>query len=250
MPNAIEVTDLWHEYRKPGSVSTPVLKRISFSVKSGEFICIAGPSGCGKTTLLHLMASFLPIQRGGVLLNQKPIDEPCVDRVLISQESSLFPWKTVLDNVAFGLKANGIAAAERRERAGVYLELVGIQDFAGFYPNQLSGGMRQRVALARALVVQPAVLLLDEPLASLDWQSRQQMQERLLDIWSTLEQTIVMVTHDIEEAIFLADRIFVLGSRPSSIRKEFDVAAPRPRDDASRYLDSSLSLRQEICNLL
>lgn len=170
--------------------------------------------------------------------------------MLISQESSLFTWKTVLDNVAFGLKANGIPAAERRERAGVYLELVGIQDFGGFYPNQLSGGMLQRVALARALVVEPSVLLLDEPLASLDWQSRQQMQARLLDIWSKLEQTIIMVTHDIEEAIFLGDRILVLSARPCSIRKEFDVATPRPRDDASRYLDRSLSLRQEICGLL
>ena len=195
-------------------------------------MALVGPSGCGKTTLLRLIAGLEAPTRGRVLLGPDAVAGCSPERTLVFQEYSLFPWLTALDNVAFGLRVAGLPRGERRQQALALLESLGLGEFASSYPHQLSGGMQQRVAIARALAVSPRVLLLDEPFASVDALTRSQLQEELLRTWQLHQQTILLVTHSIEEALRLADRVIALSPRPGRVRAEFRLPLPRPRSAA------------------
>jgi NitT/TauT family transport system ATP-binding protein len=205
------------------------LQDISLDVRSGEFLCIVGPSGCGKSTLLHLIAGLDKPSGGEILLNGRPVSSPGPDRILIFQDHGLFPWLTVRQNVEFGLRVKGIPKQELRERVRHFLQLVQLSQFADSYIHQLSGGMRQRVALARSLAMQPDVLLMDEPFAALDAQTRDLLHDELERVWRETGQTIIFVTHNVREAARLGDRIVVLSFRPGRIKREFQVELPHPR---------------------
>lgn len=208
-----------------------VLNGIDCTIASGQFVCIIGPSGCGKSTLLSLVAGYATPSSGAVLVNGKPVSRPGPDRVMVFQSPALFPWLTVEGNVAYGLRlhVNRAASSQWRERVAQLVRLVGLQGFERLYPTQLSGGMRQRVEIARALAVNPEILLMDEPLGALDALTRLSMQSELTRIWQETRKTILFVTHDIEEAVILADRVIVLTVRPSSVGDDIAVDLPRPR---------------------
>jgi NitT/TauT family transport system ATP-binding protein len=198
-------------------------------VHTGEFVCIVGPSGCGKSTLLHLIAGLQQQTYGRILVDGKPVQGPGTDRIMIFQEHGLFPWLTVGQNVEFGMKMKGVLAAERKEKTHYYLRLVHLAKFENSYIHQLSGGMRQRVAIARALATEPDVLLMDEPFAALDAQTRDLLHDELERIWSETGRTIIFVTHNVREAIRLGDRVVLLTFRPGRVKSEFPVELPRPR---------------------
>lgn len=205
------------------------LRRIDLTIGSGEFVAILGPSGSGKSTLLELIAGLEEKSTGQVLLDDVPVNAPIPNVVMVFQEHSLFPWLTVEDNVGFGLKMKGVKAAERAQRVKAVLERVRLARFAKHYPHQLSGGMKQRVALARALVESPDLILMDEPFAALDFQTRVLMQRFLLEVWQEFKATIVFVTHHIDEAVMLADRVLVMSASPGRIIEEVAIDLPRPR---------------------
>jgi NitT/TauT family transport system ATP-binding protein len=205
------------------------LDNISLEVKPGEFLCIVGPSGCGKSTLLHLIAGLNPQTSGKVLVDGAPVSGPGTDRILIFQELGLFPWLTVGGNVEFGMKMKNVPKAEREEKVQYYLRLVHLSKFRDSYIHQLSGGMRQRVALARALATEPDVLLMDEPFAALDAQTRDLLHDELERIWAETGRTIIFVTHNVREAVRLGDRVALLTFRPGRVKQEFSVSLPRPR---------------------
>ncbi len=207
----------------------PVLDDISLTVGEGEFVCLLGPSGCGKSTIVHLIAGLEQPDGGAILVDGKPVDGPSPDRVVVFQDAALFPWLTVLGNVEFGLTMAGVAPKERRSRALEYIRLVHLSRFVHAYPHQLSGGMRQRVAIARALAIQPKILLMDEPFAALDAQTRAVLQNELLEIWELARPTIFFVTHNVREATGLADRVYVVSARPTRVRDVERITAPRPR---------------------
>ncbi|MDP9252503.1 MAG: ABC transporter ATP-binding protein [Chloroflexota bacterium] len=202
----------------------------TLDVAEGEFVAIVGPSGCGKTTLLNAIDGLLPLTSGTLTLNGKQIDRPGHDRAMVFQQPSLLPWRTVMGNVVYGLELLGIPKGEGRSRAKRFIELVGLSGFVESYPLELSGGMQQRANLARALAVDPEVLLLDEPFAALDAQTRETMQQELLRIWNETRKTAVFITHDIVEAIYLADRVVVFSARPGHVKEIVTVDIPRPRD--------------------
>ncbi len=206
-----------------------VLREVSLDFGSGEFVSIVGPTGCGKTTLLRAMAGLTRPTAGEVWMEGRPVTEPGPERGLVFQEYALFPWLTVSQNIAFGLDAAGVKGPSRSERVSTYVEMVGLQGFEDYRPRQLSGGMKQRVAIARALATGPAVVLMDEPFGSLDAQSRCDMQTELLRVWEQTHQTIVFVTHSVEEAVFLADRVIVLSARPGRILADLAISLPRLR---------------------
>jgi len=203
------------------------VRDVSLSVETGEFVAIVGPSGCGKTTILNMIAGFLPISGGEILLDGKAVSGPGPERGVVFQSFALFPWKTVLDNVGFGPKMRGLAKAECDRIAREYLELAGLSHAAERYPNELSGGMQQRVGVVRALANNPEVLLMDEPFASVDAQTRMTLQEELTRIWQERRPTILFITHDVAEAVFLADRVIVLSK--GLVLKELAIDLPRPR---------------------
>lgn len=205
------------------------LRNINLTVKKNEFVCVIGPSGCGKTTLLHMIAGFEKLDTGSIILNGKEVTGPSPDKGVVFQESSLFPWMSVLDNVKFGLKVQGISTNEQERIAREYITLVGLSSFEHAKPHELSGGMKQKAAIARTLALDPELLLMDEPFASQDEQTRQRLDNELLNIWKKDMKTVIFVTHNIEEAILLADRIIVLASRPGEIYWEEQVKIPRPR---------------------
>jgi len=205
----------------------PALDRVSLDVAAGEFLCIVGPSGSGKSTLLRVLAGLHRQSAGEVRIEAEHPGAPLT--AMVFQEHALLPWRTVLDNVTFGLENRGVARAERDARAGDMLALVGLTRFARHYPHQLSGGMKQRVGIARALATDPEVLLMDEPLAALDAQTRTIMQEELLRIWATLGKTVIYVTHSLEEALLLGDRVVLLTARPGRVSRVFPVDLGRPR---------------------
>lgn len=224
-----------------------VLREISFRVEEGQFCCVTGPSGCGKTTLLRIIAGLLAPAKGSVLMNGIP---PSCDRGEIGfvyQEGALFPWRTVEGNIAFGLETRGIRSPRRDELVERYLDLAGLREFRGYYPRQLSGGMRERVAVARALAHGPRLLLMDEPFASLDALSRNAMQAELLRLWEAEKKTVVFVTHNIDEAVFLSDMVVVLAGRPGQVQEIFPNRLPRPR---RRTEGSFVKLRESILDLL
>ena len=205
------------------------LDGIDLKVRAGEFLCIVGPSGCGKSTLLHIITGLHRPTSGSVMVDDKLVDSPSTNRILIFQELGLFPWLTVAQNVEFGLKMAGLRRSERREKTAHYLRMVHLSEFGDSFIHQLSGGMRQRVALARALATEPDVLLMDEPFAALDAQTRDLLHDELERIWKETGRTIIFVTHNVREAARLGDRVIVLTFRPGRIKREFVVDLPRPR---------------------
>ena len=209
-----------------------VVDDVSYSINDREFVSVIGPSGCGKTTMMNIVAGFMQPSAGTVTLDGKPIAGPGPDRGVIFQEYGVFPWLTVKDNIAFGLKlaANKVGAAEREEICQRYMRLMGLADFSGAWPRMLSGGMRQRLALARAYAVKPQFLLMDEPFGALDAQTRSAMQDLLLQVLATEGKTVMLITHSVEEAIYLSNRIIVMTARPTRIREIIEVPFPYPRD--------------------
>jgi NitT/TauT family transport system ATP-binding protein len=213
------------------------LSEISFDVAEGQFVSILGPSGCGKSTLLYIVGGFVDATSGSVRVSGAPVTGPGPDRGPVFQEFALFPWKTVLGNVMYGPLQQGLSKAQAAARARELLELVHLTKYESFYPKELSGGMKQRVALARTLAYQPKILLMDEPFGALDALTRKHLQNELLEIWERDRKTVMFVTHSVEEAVFLSDRIFVMTNSPGRIRKVFDVALPRPRVRAELLVD-------------
>jgi len=223
--------ELQHVYKsfQHNSQTVDVLHDITMVIEQGEFVSLLGPTGCGKSTLVHLIAGLERQDAGQVLVNGKPVAGPGPRRAVVFQDAALFPWLTVLGNVEFGLRMAKMPKAERQVEAMAYVKLVHLSKFASAFPHQLSGGMKQRVAIARALVLQPAILLLDEPFAALDAQTRAVLQNELLEIWQLARPTILFVTHNVREATGLADRVYVISSRPGRIRDVQAVSVPRPR---------------------
>ncbi|MBD2864526.1 ABC transporter ATP-binding protein [Paenibacillus oceani] len=224
-----------------------VLSDIDFTIEKGEFAAIVGPSGCGKSTVLRMIAGLETASEGQVLANGQRIQKPDPQRVLIFQEHALYPWRTVDDNVGFGLELAKVPAKERRIRVNEVLEKVGLSGFQSYYPSQLSGGMKQRVSIARALVLNPEVLLLDEPYGALDAITRLTMQNELIKLWRGSGMTVLLITHDIDEAVYLADTIYVMSPRPGRITEKFQTAMLRPRD---RNSSEFVKLRHQIMDSL
>lgn len=216
--------------------SYKALDDITLTIKKGEFVSLLGPSGCGKSTVLNLVAGFDTQSEGIIQVNGKKVTGAGADRVVVFQEHGLFPWLTVLDNVAFGLRQKGIPKKERHEMAMEQIKSVHLSRFADRYPHELSGGMKQRAAIARALAMDPEILLMDEPFAALDEQTRLILHKELEEIWMRTRKTILFITHNIREAVILSDRVLVMSTRPGTIKKEFSVKAARPRDSADSVL--------------
>ena len=230
--------------------TTQVLDSVNMQIKPGELTCLLGPSGCGKSTLLNIIAGFVKPTAGYVMVDQHQVKKPGADRGVVFQQYSLLPWKTTFQNVELGLKIKGVPKAERKDMVDEYLNLVGLVKYRNAYPNQLSGGMQQRASIVRALVNSPSVLLMDEPFAALDAQTRHMMQELLLTIWSTLKTTVIFVTHDIEEAIFLGDRIFVMGVQPGRIKAELTIPLARPRHVDDLITPEFTRLNRQVFELI
>jgi len=228
----------------------PVLEVERFAAREGEFITIIGPSGCGKSTLLHIMGGFIPADAGTIRVYGNAVNGPGPDRGMMFQEFALFPWKSVAGNIAWGLEAQGWEKQRIEETVNKSLDMIGLADFRNHYPAELSGGMKQRAALARVLAFDPKVLLMDEPFGALDAQTREVMQEELMSLWELTKKTVVFVTHDIDEAVFLADRVVVLTARPARIREEIKIDLPRPRDIAVRKSVKCLEYRNYIWDLI
>jgi NitT/TauT family transport system ATP-binding protein len=227
-----------------------VLDDITFGVDERSFVAICGPSGCGKSTLLRLIHGLQKPDAGEIRVRGELVTAPRLDRGMVFQNHNLMPWRTVVRNVEFGLEALGLSKDERRRRAMAWLDKVGLADFAGYYPAQLSGGMQQRVGLARALALDPQLLLMDEPFGALDAQTRVLLQEELERIWEAEAKTVVFITHDIEEALFLSDRVIVMSARPGRIIADIPVEAPRPRRDTWRVAPEFSRLKGDIWELL
>jgi NitT/TauT family transport system ATP-binding protein len=224
----LDIRNLSKTYFDPyAGTNVTAVHDVSFKVKQGEFVSVVGPSGCGKTTILNMIAGFLPVSGGEIKAGGKAVTGPGPDRGVVFQSFALFPWRTVLDNVAFGPKMRGVPKAEREKIAREYLALAKLSEAEGRYPNELSGGMQQRVGVVRALANEPDVLLMDEPFASVDAQTRMTLQEELTRIWQEKRSTVVFITHDVAEAVFLADRVIVLSK--GRVLQELDVTLPRPR---------------------
>lgn len=233
-----------------GREAFEAVQRLDFAIEPGEFVCILGPSGCGKSTLLGALAGHLQLSGGSLLVDGNAVTGPSPQRGMVFQHHTLLPWRSVLDNVAFGLKMQGIGKMQRREQALEMLRLVGLQNFAQRWPNQLSGGMQQRAEIARVLINRPRLLLMDEPFGALDAQTRARMQELLLDIWTRIRTTVVFVTHDIDEALFLADRILVMSPRPGRFIEDLRLEFPRPRNASLLTSPGFTHLKRHCLELL
>ena len=239
----IEARDITLTYQTP-SGAVPAVHGVSFGIETSEFLCIVGPSGCGKSTLLNIVAGFLSPTAGEIRIAGAPVKGYGTDRGVVFQDfAQLFPWRTALGNVAFGLEMKGVAKPEREAIALEQLRLVKLENFARSYPHHLSGGMQQRVAIARALAYNPAVLLMDEPFAALDALTRDEMQRLLADVWRTTRKTVIYVTHNVAEAVYLADRVLVMTAHPGTVKTEVPIGLPRPRDPLSvEFLDYQKAL--------
>src|SRR5271156_5340103 len=213
------VTDqVIHTYRPPRGRPVPALSDISLEIRPREFLALLGPSGCGKSTLLYLVGGFLPIEGGRIMVEGKTVTAPGPDRGIVFQHFALFPWKSVRANILYGLERQGLPRVEREKRAQAFIDMVGLRGFEDSYPSQLAGGMKQRAAIARTLAIDPSILLMDEPFGALDAQTRALMQTELLSIWKRSPKTVIFVTHDVQEAVYLADRIAVMSARPGQIK--------------------------------
>jgi NitT/TauT family transport system ATP-binding protein len=246
---ALEAAGVRKVYTKNGQ-TLEVLNVEQFIVLEGEFITVIGPSGCGKSTFLHIVGGFIKAEGGRVRVYGEEVSGPGPDRGMMFQEFALFPWKTVAGNVAWGLEAQGVPRQQIEATVGKYLEIMGLADFRNHLPAELSGGMKQRAALARVLAFDPKVLLMDEPFGALDAQTREAMQEELTRLWERTGKTIVFVTHDIEEAVYLGDRVVVLSARPARIREEVRIDLPRPRDLTVKKSVQCLEYRNYIWDLI
>jgi NitT/TauT family transport system ATP-binding protein len=240
---AIRIDRATRRFRDASGAPRTAILEVSLEVAQGEFVCLLGPSGCGKTTVLNLIAGFDRPSSGRVLVHDREVDGPDPSRLCIFQDYGLYPWRTVLENVEYGLEVRGARKAERRERAHELLRLVGLDGFAGHLPHQLSGGMQQRVAVARALVVDPELLLMDEPFGALDALTRIRLQDEVARLAQERSKTVVFVTHDVEESVFLADRVVVMAPSPGRIQRIIPLGLPRPR---CRTNDGFVALRAEI----
>src|SRR5579883_2494764 len=222
----ISFREVRHTYRPPRGKPVLALEGVSLEVQDREFLALLGPSGCGKSTLLYLLGGFIPVEGGAITVGGSPVDGPSPDRGIVFQHFALFPWKTVRENILYGLEKQGMAKPERERRAQEFVELVHLKGFEDSYPSQLSGGMRQRVAIARTLAVEPEILLMDEPFGALDAQTRALMHEELLAIMRRAPKTVVFVTHDVREAVYLADRVAVMTARPGRIKEIVQIERP------------------------
>ncbi|MBN1991443.1 MAG: ABC transporter ATP-binding protein [Anaerolineae bacterium] len=250
MPDSIlQAVHLYKQYTtRQGYLSA--IEDVSFEVAPGEFLCVVGPSGCGKSTLLRLLAGLLEPDRGEVFLHGRLMQGPCPEIGFVFQQANLMPWRTVFDNVLLPMQVQHVGPAEAKQRVTQALELVGLLEFADNYPHELSGGMAQRVAIARALTYEPEILLLDEPFGALDALTREYLNQELMRVWEISHKTVVMVTHNIREAVFLADRVLVLSRRPGRVAKVIPITLPRPRPEAIVYGDTfgalAYAVRQAI----
>lgn len=245
----LKVSDLSKVFNTPKG-STTALNRINFETHRREFLCVVGPSGCGKSTLIRILAGLEQHSSGEVLLDGKPVSEPGSDRGMVFQGYTLFPWLTVRKNVMFGLEINGKDRYEAERQAMQWLQLVGLEKFAECHPHQLSGGMKQRVAIVRALANQPRILLMDEPFGALDAQTRARMQAHLMEIWRKIDITIVFITHDLDEAIFLSDRILVLSAHPGEVQELIEVPVPYPRNPGQFITPEFLATKARLEELI
>ncbi len=245
MPRKLEITGLnkWFS-------DLEVLKQIDVAVEQGEFISVVGPSGCGKTTFLRIVAGLEPSTSGAILIDGQPLSGPGGNRGFVFQNDSLLPWRTVLSNALIGPEVAGAVGPPERQRTLDLLKLVGLGGFEGYYPRQLSGGMRQRVNLARALAIDPDVLLMDEPFASLDAQTREIMQTELLRIWEQGRKTVLFVTHQIDEAVFLSDRVLVFARRPGRLQENVEIKMPRPRSLALKRTPEFIAYVDRIWKMI
>jgi ABC-type nitrate/sulfonate/bicarbonate transport system ATPase subunit len=246
---AIEVREVWKEFVKRGR-RLEALHAVDFTVEPNEFAAVLGPSGCGKSTLLNMVAGFDRPTRGTVRVHGRPVEGPHPSRGVVFQEPALFPWYTVLDNITYGPRTLRLPADEYRPRVQALIEQVGLRGFESHYPAELSGGMKQRVSLARVLVMQPEILLMDEPFGSLDAQTRTLMQELLLSVWERHHQTVLFITHDVEEALLLADSVSVMTARPGRIKKRLVVDLPRPRTVELTTSPVFNALKREVLALI
>ena len=246
----VEVQDLSVCFSDKRQNTTTILDKINFTVEPGSFVCLLGPSGCGKSTVLNTVAGFINPTEGKILVDDQAVTKPGADRGFVFQQYSLLPWKTVFQNVEFGLKIKGIAKAKRKELVAEYLNRVGLYNRRDSFPHQLSGGMKQRASIVRALINSPSVLLMDEPFSALDAQTRHMMQELLMEIWQDFKTTVIFVTHDIEEAVLLGDRILVMGVNPGHIKEDIAINLKRPRhiDDTSTLKLTQIS-RQVLATI-
>lgn len=245
LDEALRVTDLSKQFST--SDQRPVLSNLDLSVKAGSFMTIVGPSGCGKSTLLYMIAGLVLPTKGAIRVFGENFQESDAEKVsMVFQEPNLLPWKTALQNVAFPLELRRVALKEREEKAMELLKLVGLEDFARHFPHELSGGMKQRVSIARGLILEPKLLLMDEPFGALDEQTRMRMGQELLKIWERTGKTIIFVTHSINEAVYLSDSVLVLNGKPSSIVDAVDVDLPRPRDIAHMGTPTFGQLRDRL----
>ena len=245
----VSVEGVTKDFAKRG-LTVKALASVSLAIDAAEFVAVLGPSGCGKSTLLNLVAGFEAPTAGTVRFKGAPVVEPSPKRAVVFQEPALFPWLSVLDNVTFGPRVQGLARADYEPRARAILAQVGLEQFAKHYPGELSGGMRQRVGIARVLVMDPEVLLMDEPFGALDAQTRTLMQELLLSVWERYKQTVLFITHDIEEALLLADKVHVMTARPGRIKKSIEVGLPRPRPADITTSPEFNALKREILHLI
>ena len=237
-------------FRPPNRGPVRALQNFDIDIAEGEFLSIVGPSGCGKSTFLNVLLGLVRPDSGDVRMQGQPIAGPGTDRAMVFQEFGLLPWRTVQANVELGLELKGMASGARRTVSEPLIEMIGLAGFEGHFPHELSGGMKQRVGLARALATDPNVLLMDEPFAALDAQTRDLMQAELLRIWSKAKKTVLFVTHQIEEAIYLSDRVMVMTKRPGRAKKIFPIDLPRPRDYEMRVTPKFNELKLEIWNEL
>jgi len=244
---SVEISDIKRDFTREDGLTVQAIDGVSLSIADDEFVSFVGPSGCGKTTLLRIIAGLDQANSGMILLDGNRIAGPSPKVGMVFQEYSLFPWRNILDNVAFGPEMRGLSKVERYDLARRYISLVGLEQFEKSYPYELSGGMRQRVAIARALANDPDLLLMDEPFGALDAQTRNKMQSELLEIWGRSKKTILFVTHSVDEAVFLSDRIVVMSPRPGRIRSVVQVPIPRPRD---RTASEFGRLRRDVLGLI
>jgi NitT/TauT family transport system ATP-binding protein len=245
----IVIDGVGHVYRPSRGAPLMALDNVSLDVREREFVALLGPSGCGKSTLLYLVGGFLPVERGTISVDGNPIASPGPDRGIVFQHFALFPWKTVLQNVLYGLEKQGIARDERLRRARLFIDLVGLTGFEDSYPSQLSGGMKQRAAIARTLAIDPQILLMDEPFGALDAQTRSLMQAEMLNIWQRSRKTVIFVTHDVHEAVFLAERIAVMSARPGHIKEVVEIGFDKGDPGISRSL-AFVEMVDHIWNLV
>lgn len=236
---------------RPGSSHTLAVDNVSCEISAGEFVCIIGPSGCGKTTLLHTIAGFSKPSQGSALNFDELIEGPGPDRIMMFQEYGLFPWMTVYENIEFGLLAKGMPTKKRNETIRYYIDMVGLTGFEKRYPSEISGGMKQRVSIARALAPDPNIVLMDEPFAALDSLTRDLLQEEILRIWEKTGKTFVLITHNIEEAVFLGDRVFAMSARPGRLKEVLSIDLPRPREpDIRTHNPQFAEYRDRLSHLL